>query len=124
MRGLGVLGGELRDLQLTFADDGSAVQLPPLDDSFAKHVYVSRQHENAQEQSGLIKNLLVTMLPTCKVWVRVRVRVRVCKVRVRVRVRVRGFGFGLGLGFGTTKEPSPYPGAALDEGILCALGSR
>ena len=27
---LGVLGGELRDLQLTFADDGSAVQLPPL----------------------------------------------------------------------------------------------
>ena len=30
VRGLGVLGGELRDLQLTFADDGSAVQLPPL----------------------------------------------------------------------------------------------
>ena len=84
VRGLGVLGGELRDLQLTFADDGSAVQLPPLDDSFAKHVYVSRQHENAQEQSGLIKNLLVTMLPTCKVRARVRVRVGV-SVRVRVR---------------------------------------
>ena len=44
------------------------MQLPPLDDSFAKHVYVSRQHENAQEQSGLVKNLLVTMLPTCKVY--------------------------------------------------------
>ena len=64
------------------------MQLPPLDDSFAKHVYVSRQHANAQEQSGLVKNLLVTMLPTCKVRARARVRVR-ARIRVRVRVRVR-----------------------------------
>ena len=68
VRGIGVLGVELRDLQLTFADDRTVVQLPPLDDSFATHVYMSRQHGNAQEQSSVIKGLLVTMLPTCKVY--------------------------------------------------------
>ena len=67
VRGIGVLGVELRELQLTFVDDRSVVQLPPLDDSFATHVYMSRQHANAQEQSSVIKGLLVTMLPTCKV---------------------------------------------------------
>ena len=67
VRGVGVLGVELRELQLTFADDGTVVQLPPLDDSFATHVYVSRQHGNAQEQASVVKGLLVTMLPTCKV---------------------------------------------------------
>ena len=68
VRGIGVLGVELRALQLTFADDSTVVQLPPLDDSFATHVYVSRQHGNAQEQSSVVKGLLVTMLPTCKVY--------------------------------------------------------
>ena len=68
VRGIGVLGVEVRDLQLTFVDDRSVVQLPPLDDSFATHVYMSRQHANAQEQSSVIKGLLVTMLPTCKVY--------------------------------------------------------
>ena len=67
MRGIGVLGVELRELQLTFADNRTVVQLPPLNDGLATHVYMSREHANAQEQSIVIKSLLVTMLPTCKV---------------------------------------------------------
>ena len=67
MRGIGVLGVELRELQLTFADNKTVVQLPPLNDGLATHVYMSREHANAQEQSIVIKSLLVTMLPTCKV---------------------------------------------------------
>ena len=67
MRGIGVLGMELRELQLTFADNRAVVQLPPLNDSLATHVYMSREHANAQEQSIVIKALLVTVLPTCKV---------------------------------------------------------
>ena len=67
MRGIGVLGVELRELQLTFADNKAVVQLPLLSDGFATHVYVSRKHGNAQEQAIVIKGLLVTILPTCKV---------------------------------------------------------
>ena len=67
MRGIGVLGVELRELQLTFADNRAVVQLPPLKDGRATHVYMSREHANAQEQSIVIKALLVTVLPTCKV---------------------------------------------------------
>ena len=67
MRGIGVLGVELRELQLTFADNRAVVQLPPLNDGWATYVYMSREHANAQEQSIVIKALLVTVLPTCKV---------------------------------------------------------
>ena len=67
MRGIGELGTELRELQLTFADSRTVVQLPPLSDGLATDVYMSREHANAQEQSLVIKGLLVTMLPTCKV---------------------------------------------------------
>ena len=67
MRGIGELGAELRELQLTFADSRTVVQLPPLSDGLATDVYMSREHANAQEQSIVIKGLLVTMLPTCKV---------------------------------------------------------
>ena len=67
MRGISVLGVELRELQLTFADHRAVVQLPPLNDGWATHVYMSREHANAQEQSIVIKSLLVTVLPTCKV---------------------------------------------------------
>ena len=67
MRGIGVLGVELRELQLTFADNKTVVQLPLLSDGLAKDVYMSRKHGNAQEQAIVIKGLLVTMLPTCKV---------------------------------------------------------
>ena len=67
MRGIGELGAELRELQLTFADSRTVVQLPPLNDGLATDVYMSREHANAQEQSLVIKGLLVTMLPTCKV---------------------------------------------------------
>ena len=62
-----MLGVELRELQLTFADNKTVVQLPPLNDGLATHVYMSRKHANAQEQSIVIKALLVTVLPTCKV---------------------------------------------------------
>ena len=58
---------ELRELQLTFADNKTVVQLPLLSDGLAKDVYMSRKHGNAQEQAIVIKGLLVTMLPTCKV---------------------------------------------------------
>ena len=68
VRGVGTLGAELRDLHLTFVDDRTVVQLAPLNDGFATHVYLSRLWANAQEQSGVIKGLLVTMLPTCKVY--------------------------------------------------------
>ena len=68
MRGIGVLGVELRELQLTFTDNRTVVQLPPLRDGLATDVYISREHANAQEQSSVIKFLLVTMLPTCKVY--------------------------------------------------------
>ena len=47
----GGLGAELRDLQLTFADDRKVVQLPVLSDSFATHVYISRLWINAQEHT-------------------------------------------------------------------------
>ena len=67
MRGIGVLGVELRELQLTFADNKTVVQLPLLSDGLAKDVYMSRKHGNAQEQAIVIKGLLVTILPTCKV---------------------------------------------------------
>jgi hypothetical protein len=67
VRGIGVLSVELRELQLTFADSRTVVQLPPLSDGLATDVYMSREHANAQEQSIVIKGLLVTMLPTCKV---------------------------------------------------------
>ena len=67
MRGIGELGAELRELQLTFADSRTVVQLPPLNDGLATDVYISREHANAQEQSLVIKGLLVTMLPTCQV---------------------------------------------------------
>ena len=68
MRGIGVLGVELRELQLTFTDNRTVVQLPPLRDGLATDVYISREHANAQEQSSVIKGLIVTMLPTCKVY--------------------------------------------------------
>ena len=67
MRGIGVLGVELRELQLTFADNKTVVQLPLLSDGLAKDVYMSRKHGNAQEQAIVIKGLLVTILPTCQV---------------------------------------------------------
>ena len=61
-------GVELRDLQLTFVDDKSVVQLPMLSDSFATHLHLSHSWRNAQDQASEIKSLLVTMIPTCKVY--------------------------------------------------------
>ena len=62
-------GVELRDLQLTFVDDKTVVQLPMLSDSFAMHLHLSHSWRNAQDQVSEIKALLVTMIPTCKVYV-------------------------------------------------------
>ena len=38
LRSIGVLGVELRELQLTFVDDKSVVQLPVFNDEFATHL--------------------------------------------------------------------------------------
>ena len=38
LRSIGVMGVELRELQLTFVDDKSVVQLPMLNDEFATHL--------------------------------------------------------------------------------------
>ena len=61
-------GVELRDLQLTFVDDKTVVQLPMLSDSFGMHLHLSHSWRNAQDQVSEIKALLVTMIPTCKVY--------------------------------------------------------
>ena len=66
LRSIGVMGVELRELQLTFVDDKSVVQLPMLNDEFATHLYISQYWKKAQDQCGVIKSLLLTMLPTCK----------------------------------------------------------
>ena len=38
LRSIGVIGIELRELQLTFVDDKTVVQLPMLNDEFATHL--------------------------------------------------------------------------------------
>ena len=42
LRSIGVMGVEIRELQLTFVDDKSVVQLPMLNDEFATHLYISQ----------------------------------------------------------------------------------
>ena len=68
LRSIGVMGVEIRELQLTFVDDKSVVQLPMLNDEFATHLYISQYWKKAQDQCGVIKSLLLTMLPTCKMY--------------------------------------------------------
>ena len=38
LRSIGMVGVELRELQLTFVDDKSVVQLPVFNDEFATHL--------------------------------------------------------------------------------------
>ena len=38
LRSIGIMGVELRELQLTFVDDKSVVQLPVFNDKFATHL--------------------------------------------------------------------------------------
>ena len=94
LRSIGMMGVEVRELQLTFADDKAVVQLPMLNDEFATHLcvppppprpcrlsmrldtdppnahrrYISHYWRNAQEQCRVLKSLLLTMLPTCKIY--------------------------------------------------------
>ena len=42
LRSIGSMGVEVRELQLTFADDKAVVQLPMLNDEFATHLCVPR----------------------------------------------------------------------------------
>ena len=41
LRSIGMMGVEVRELQLTFVDDKAVVQLPMLNDEFATHLCVS-----------------------------------------------------------------------------------
>ena len=50
LRSLGHLGVELRELQLTFEDDGKIVVLPTLNDAFDCHLYISQAWKQAQDR--------------------------------------------------------------------------
>ena len=50
LRSLGHLGVELRELQLTFEDDGKTVVLPALNDAFDCHLYISQAWKQAQDR--------------------------------------------------------------------------
>ena len=60
-------GLQLGELGLTWADDGSAVTLPPplVEHDLDTHLYVSHTWKHAAEQCAVIRSLLVTMMPSC-----------------------------------------------------------
>lgn len=68
LRSIGRVGVELRELQLLFVDDGTIVDLPPLNHESETHLYISHAWKHAQEQVGTLKSLLYTCLPTCKIF--------------------------------------------------------
>ena len=68
LQSIGRVGVELRELQLLFVDDGSIVDLPPLNHEYETHLYLSHAWKHAQDQAGTLKSLLYTCMPTCKIF--------------------------------------------------------
>ena len=66
-RGVGEISTQLGELGLKWADDGSAVTLPPplAEHDLDTHLYVSHTWKHAAEQCAVIRSLLVTMMPSC-----------------------------------------------------------
>ena len=68
-RGVGEITAQLGELGLSFADDNSIVTLPPPNAGlgFDTHLYISHTWKHAQDQCGVIKSLMFTMLPSCTI---------------------------------------------------------
>ena len=64
LRSIGVMGVEVRELQLTFADDKAVVQLPMLNDEFATHLCVPSVSPTCPSvsQGGCLQNMFQTRI--------------------------------------------------------------